>query len=178
MTSETTRGKWRWFSHAVMFNSCDPMDSSLPGSSARGILQARVLERVATSFSRRSSQPRTRTQVSWIAGRFYTDWAIREALEAAKTHPGSFLEGTSLTNRVFGCEPKPPPQREPRQAIGFQWKPTRSEFPLEFMPFTFTLLILSQSCFFAVWENGCFVLDHSHETHSQSFPCVLFSSGL
>ena len=37
---------------------CDPMDCSLPGSSARGILQARVLEWVAISFSRRSSQPR------------------------------------------------------------------------------------------------------------------------
>ena len=37
---------------------CDPMDCSLPGSSTRGILQARVLEWVAISFSRRSSQPR------------------------------------------------------------------------------------------------------------------------
>ena len=37
---------------------CDPMGCSLPGSSVRGILQARVLEWVAVSFSRRSSQPR------------------------------------------------------------------------------------------------------------------------
>ena len=34
------------------------MDCSLPGSSVRGISQARILERVAISFSRRSSQPR------------------------------------------------------------------------------------------------------------------------
>ena len=34
---------------------CDPMDCSLPGSSAPGILQARVLERVAIPFSRGSS---------------------------------------------------------------------------------------------------------------------------
>ena len=34
---------------------CDPMDCSLPGSSVRGILQARVLECVAISFSRGSS---------------------------------------------------------------------------------------------------------------------------
>ena len=35
---------------------CDPMDCSLPGSSIHGIFQARVLEWVAISFSRRSSQ--------------------------------------------------------------------------------------------------------------------------
>ena len=51
---------------------CDPMDCSLPGSSAHGILQARVLEWVAVSFSRRSSQPRDRTWVSRIAGRHFT----------------------------------------------------------------------------------------------------------
>ena len=37
---------------------CDPMDCSLPGSSIHGILEARILEWVAISFSRRSSQPR------------------------------------------------------------------------------------------------------------------------
>jgi len=46
-----------------------PMDCSPPGSSVNGILQARILEWVATSFSRGSSQPRNRTQVSCIAGR-------------------------------------------------------------------------------------------------------------
>ena len=37
---------------------CDPMECSLPGSSVHGIFQARVLEWVAISFSRGSSQPR------------------------------------------------------------------------------------------------------------------------
>jgi len=37
-----------------------------------GILQARILERVAVSLSRGSSQPRDRTQVSHIAGGFFT----------------------------------------------------------------------------------------------------------
>ena len=41
---------------------CDPMDCSLPGSSVHGILQARILEWVAISFSRGSSRPRDRTQ--------------------------------------------------------------------------------------------------------------------
>ena len=37
---------------------CDPMDCSLPGSSVHGIFQARILEWVAISISRGSSQPR------------------------------------------------------------------------------------------------------------------------
>ena len=45
---------------------------SLPCSSVHGIFQARVLELVALSFSRGSSQPRDRTQVSCIAGRLLT----------------------------------------------------------------------------------------------------------
>ena len=45
-----------------------------------GILQARILEWVAFSFSRGSSQCRDRTQVSLIAGRFFTSWATRETL--------------------------------------------------------------------------------------------------
>ena len=44
-----------------------------------GILQARILEWVAFPFSRGSSQPRDRTQVSHIAGEFFTSWATREA---------------------------------------------------------------------------------------------------
>ena len=51
---------------------CDPMDYSPPGSSVRGILQARVLEWVAILLSRESSQPRDQTWVSSIAGRFFT----------------------------------------------------------------------------------------------------------
>ena len=45
---------------------CNPMDCSLIGSSVHGILQAIVLEWIAISFSRGSSQPRTRTRVSHI----------------------------------------------------------------------------------------------------------------
>ena len=44
-----------------------------------GILQARILEWVAVPFSRGSSQPRDQTQVSHIAGGFFTIWAPREA---------------------------------------------------------------------------------------------------
>ena len=58
---------------------CDPMDCCLPGSSICGISQARILEWVTISFSRRSSQSRDQTQVFHIAGRHFTIWATREA---------------------------------------------------------------------------------------------------
>ena len=45
-----------------------------------GILQDRILEWVASPFSRASSQPRNGTQVSCIAGGVFTNWAIKEAL--------------------------------------------------------------------------------------------------
>ena len=47
---------------------CDPVDCSPPGSSVHGILQARILEWVAISFTRGSSLPRDGTRVSRIAG--------------------------------------------------------------------------------------------------------------
>ena len=51
---------------------CDLIDCSLPGSSVHGILQARILKGVAMPSFRASSQPRDRTQVSLIAGGFFT----------------------------------------------------------------------------------------------------------
>ena len=58
---------------------CHPMDYTV-----HGILQARILEWVAFPFSRESSQPRDRTQVSHIAGGFFTSWATREAQKSEK----------------------------------------------------------------------------------------------
>ena len=49
---------------------CETMDCSLPSSSVHETLQARMLEWIAISFSRRSSRPRDRIQVSHIVGRF------------------------------------------------------------------------------------------------------------
>ena len=48
------------------------------GSSVHGILQSRILEWVASSFSRESSRPRDRTQVSRIEGRCFNLWVTRE----------------------------------------------------------------------------------------------------
>jgi len=58
---------------------CDPMKCSPSVSSVHGILQARILEWVAISFSRGSSRPRDWTCVFRITGRCFTLWATREA---------------------------------------------------------------------------------------------------
>ena len=60
---------------------CDPMDYSLPRSSIHGIFQARLLEWVAISFSRGSSQPRDQTWVSRIVGRHFAVWATKEVFK-------------------------------------------------------------------------------------------------
>ena len=61
-------------SRSVMPDSLWPLDYT-----GHGILQARTLEWAAFPFSRGSSQPRDWTQVSCIAGGFFTSWATREA---------------------------------------------------------------------------------------------------
>ena len=65
---------WWWFSCQVVSDYCNLVDC-LP---SMGFLQARILEWVAISFSRDSSWPRDQTQVSCIAGRFFTDWVTSE----------------------------------------------------------------------------------------------------
>ena len=71
---------WRWVLVVQLcLTLCDPMSCSPPGPSVIGISQARILERIASPHSRRSSQPRAWPQVSWVAGRFFTIWATREA---------------------------------------------------------------------------------------------------
>ena len=75
--------RWWWKVKVLVTRSCltlcYPMDCSPPGSSVHGFVPARILELVAIPFSRGSSQPRDRTRVSCIAGRFFTIWARREA---------------------------------------------------------------------------------------------------
>ena len=68
----------------------------MPGSSVRGILQARILEWVDIPFSRGSSQSRDWTWVSFVscfAGRFFTVWGTREAL----TNLDSVLKSKDIT---------------------------------------------------------------------------------
>ena len=68
---------------------CSPMDYTV-----HGILQARILEWVAVPFSTGSSQPRDWTQVSHIAGRFFTSWHTRKAQEY-------WIGSLSLLQQIF-----------------------------------------------------------------------------
>ena len=69
----------------VLFSSCNTMDCSPPGFSVHGISQARILEWDVISFSKGPSQAWDWTKslaqlvIYCIAGRSFTDWAIREA---------------------------------------------------------------------------------------------------
>ena len=58
MAAEALKVKFKLLVIQSCLTLCDPMDCSLLGSSVHGILQARILEWVAISYSRGSSQPR------------------------------------------------------------------------------------------------------------------------
>ena len=89
---------WWWWKWKVKFAQscpilCDPVDYTV-----HGILQARILEWVAFPFSRGSSQPRDRTQVSHITSGFFTSWATREAQSIAYTGNSRFILQNSSHN--------------------------------------------------------------------------------
>ena len=117
---------------------CDPTDCSPPSSSVHGILQARILEWVVIPFSRGSSQPRDRTQVSSISGRFFTIWATREAqslltcmlsysVQPYGLQPAKLLCPWDLPGRKYWSRlPFPPPGDLPDPGI----KPTSPVSPV------------------------------------------------
>ena len=74
----------------------DPLHCSLPGSFVHGLFQTIVLEWIAISFSRGSSQPRTRTRVSRIVDRCFTIWATIIFITSTIVCPRYSWEGTQL----------------------------------------------------------------------------------
>ena len=99
----------------------DPVDCSLPSSSVHGILQARILEWVAISFSRGSSWPRDRTWVSHIGGRCFNLWATSEA------HKWGIASGTAgtqdqklQTQVTIICDSQP--WRHNRTILMYRWE--------------------------------------------------------
>ena len=120
-------------------DSCDHMDCSPPGSSVQAILQARVLERAAISFSRGSSQPRDRTHTSCIAGGFFTVWATREVPSIFRYYKNSIVV---------------------REETETHWPPTPGLYlPVQGLAYTLPLSIPSgmsctQAAFCRVWGGG------------------------
>ena len=74
---------------------CDPMDCSPPGSSVHGILQSRILEWVAISFSRDSSRSRDGPLISCIGRRILYHFIIWEAFNLTR----------GLENNVYASAP-------------------------------------------------------------------------
>ena len=94
-----------------MSNSCSPLDYSLPGSSVHRVLQARMLEWVAISFSRGSFPPRdwtcisyTFTKISFLATNIKTRLLNVQRCNSiwAKRNPIRFLLQTRATLAFLG----------------------------------------------------------------------------
>ena len=96
------------WSLSVMSDSLQPVNCSPPGPSVHGILQARILEWVAISFSRGSSWPRDRTQVSHIVGRCFNLCTTRE------------LQIQVLTSKISG-EERMPGWKKKGKEVGEGW---------------------------------------------------------
>ena len=79
---------------------CDHMDCSLPGSSVCGLLQARILECVAISSSRGSSQPRDWTQVSYVS--YIGRWGLQSLVSCPAPHPCAPSQ-SSCSPRAVRC---------------------------------------------------------------------------
>ena len=96
----------RTWVHAKSPQSCptlgDPMDCRPPGSSVHGPLQARILEWVSMPSSRGSSQPWGWTQVSCLAGGFFTTSVTWEA-----PHLGHFWTKKELLEVRLGWQHSP-----------------------------------------------------------------------
>ena len=107
---------------------CDPMGCSPPGSSVHGILQARMLEWVAMSSSRGSSQPRVRACISCIAGRFFTTEPLGKPSYSQIMYEIGMGVGLALSQLSANSQPKRGQnrnKREPREHHCVKGKQTR-----------------------------------------------------
>ena len=83
-------------------NLCNHVDCSLPGSSVHGISQARILEWVAVSFSRGSSQPRDWTYVSWVL--YIPRWILYHCTTLAQLiSDGWKVDWTTFDQCIWVC---------------------------------------------------------------------------
>ena len=142
---------------------CDPMDYIV-----HEILQARILEWVAFPFFRGSSQCRDRTQVSHVAGRFFTRGATKEAKEywsgwpipasAQLSYPGikpvsPALQADSLPTELSG---KPTKEQSRSQTISTTWHiGAPAEYPINDETGKWSSLCVYVGSYFRFWvEEG------------------------
>ena len=67
-----------WFAHKVVYDSCNPMDCSLPGSSVHGISQAEYWSGLPFPSPGDRPNPGMEPMSPAFAGGFFTNWATRE----------------------------------------------------------------------------------------------------
>jgi len=143
---------------------CDPLDCSPPGSSVRGIPQARILEWVSMPSSRGCSWPREWKKVSCIIGGFFTVWATREAplKELPRDSFKTTLQEKTASNRFPGSPNKS--HFEHLTAIA-KWPLNQFTLPLTVTLFHhtlastghYTILNVSQSDSWTKEGPGCFL---------------------
>ena len=119
-------------------------------SSVHGIFQARVLEWVAISFSRGSSWPRDRTQVSRTVGRRFTVWATRDV----SGMPMYWSLHKNLKERIWRVS-KLKNMWLCKESRLFRWG-MEAPFPLPiFWPMHLFYLLVTELCPFIInWESG------------------------
>ena len=125
------------------------MDCSLPGSSVLGIFQATILEWVAMPSSTGSSQPRDWTQVSHTAGKFFTNWATREAQEYWST--------LSLGQGTFPTQESNPCLLHCRQILYHSWATREVSSEARFNIFSLDLM----TSHWLLEKRQCFLIYHS-----------------
>ena len=136
-------------SHQSCLTLCDPMDCSPAGSSVHGILQARILEWVVTTFSRGSSWPRDLTGISYIScmGR----WVLYHYHHLGSPHPCMTIRKTiSLTIWTFAGK------------VMSLLLNMLSRFVIAFLPSS-TCLSIYQTSFYQTPKKRCILLLGQHE---------------
>ena len=115
-------------SSSVVSNSSQPC--GLPGSFVQGIFRARILEWVAISFSRGSSQPWDLTCLHLLPCRWvFYHWTTREALYKLYGQPYKSLwnrDKTNYTHSYFWC------LIQPHQEFGYDFLPETVQYVTQF----------------------------------------------
>ena len=126
---------------------CNPMDCGLPGFSVLGDSPARIVEWVAMSSSRESSQSRDQTQVSRTAGEFFTDWAPGKPKNTGVSSL-SLLQGSFLTQELNrGLLHR----RRILYYLSHQGSPFKSQLILIFLHFVPLTFCISNKVYVIVW---------------------------
>ena len=160
------------YSEVKVVQSCPTLCNSMDYTVC-GILQARTLEWVAFPFSRGSFQPRDWTQVSHIAGRFFTTWATREAQEYWSGYP--ILSPADLLNP--GIKPGSP-------ALQVDSLPTELSGKPKYHPLSYSIItlnkiyktmvlrhwIIGRTVILREWKQRKWVLPMSQLTIWREFP--------